>query len=229
MNKNFGKLNVYTVLYVEDDLGIQNNIKEILEFYFKYVFVASNTKEAYKLYMENRPDLIITDIKMDDESGIDFIKKIRQNDTKTRVIITSAYTNTEYLLKATELFLIKYIVKPITHDKLNEALELFINSHKKEIIFSLKNDWTYDSAKSIVKNEKEEYILTKKESMFLKLLLSKNRVLRYEEIQRHISDGDVIISQNAMRLFIKNLRKKLPDDFLKNMQGIGYFCDTKNN
>lgn len=223
MNSNFNKLSKYKVLYLEDDFGIQTNIKEILEHYFKDVYVSNNTKDAYNLYQNNSPDLIISDIKMQNESGIDFIKKIRQNDKNIRVIITSAYTNTDYLLKATELFLIKYIVKPITMDKLNEAMLLFLDTFKDNDVHYLNKNWIFDSSKSLIRNEDLEYILTKKESMFMKLLLSKNRVISYDEIQNYICDDDSIMSSNAMRLFIKNLRKKLPDDFLKNMQGVGYY------
>ncbi|WP_228286218.1 response regulator transcription factor [Arcobacter vandammei] len=227
MNK-FDKLNNYTVLYIEDDLGIQNNIKEILEYYFRKVFLSSNIKNAEKLYLENRPDLIITDIKLENETGIEFIKKIRQNDKNTRVIITSAYTNTDYLLSATELFLLRYIVKPITQDKLNEAFELFLDSYKNDDIYYLTKNSYFDINRSIVKIDEVDFVLTKKESMFLKLLLSsRNRVVSYEEIQNYICDDDSNMSQNALRLFIKNLRKKLPDNFLTNMQGVGYYCSIE--
>ncbi|WP_066354203.1 response regulator transcription factor [Aliarcobacter skirrowii] len=228
MNSNLNRLSSYNVLYVEDDLGIQNNIKEILKHYFKEVFTSDNTKDAYEIYLEKKPDLIITDIRMQSETGIDFIKKIRENDTKTRVIITSAYTNINYLLKATELFLVKYIVKPITIDKLEEALELFLNSYKNESLYYLNKNWIFNSSKSTISNENEEFILTKKESNFLKFLLSQNRVISYEELHDNICDEDSIMSQNAMRLFIKNLRKKLPSNFLKNIQGVGYYYEIKN-
>lgn len=86
----------------------------------------------------------------------------------------------------------------------------------------------FNSSKSTISNENEEFILTKKESNFLKFLLSQNRVISYEELHDNICDEDSIMSQNAMRLFIKNLRKKLPSDFLKNIQGVGYYYEIKN-
>lgn len=63
--------------------------------------------------------------------------------------------------------------------------------------------------------------------MFLKLLVSKNRIITYEELENSIWDDDSVMTANAMRLFIKNLRKKLPENFLKNVQGIGYYHDSK--
>lgn len=138
------------------------------------------------------------------------------------MIITSAYTDLEYMLQATELHLVKYIVKPITQEKLFEALEAFIKTHENNKIFILKNNWIFNFNKAIISNEKEEFSLTKKENKFLKLLLSKNRIISYEELENCIWDEESVMTANAMRLFIKNFRKKLPEDFLKNVQGIGY-------
>lgn len=221
-NDFINKLNAYSVLYAEDEDGIRNNIKEILEHLFKEVTCTKNASEAYIKYLENNPDLIITDIKMGNETGIDLVKKIRKSDSKTRIIITSAYTDLEYLLQATELHLIKYIIKPITQDKLMEALESFVNSYNDSKIYNLIPTWIFDSSKTLVSNGKEEFTLTKKENNFLKLLISKNRIITYGELETNIWDEDSIMTANAMRLFIKNFRKKLPKDFLKNIQGIGY-------
>lgn len=230
MKNNFmNKLNAFSVLYAEDEDGIRNNIEEILRHLFKEVSTAKNASDAYKNYIQNKPDLIITDIKMGNETGIDLIKKIRQTDSKTRVIVTSAHTDLDYLLEATQLHLVKYIVKPITNDKLMEALESFIKSFDDNKIYNLIENWVFNSSKSVVSNGIEDFILTKKEAIFLKLLITKNRVISYEELENAICDDDSILTSNAMRLFIKNLRKKLPDNFLKNMQGIGYYYNTKTS
>ena len=221
-NDFINKLNAYSVLYAEDEDGIRNNIKEILEHLFKEVTCTKNASEAYTKYLENNPDLIITDIKMGNETGHDLVKKIRKSDSKTRIIITSAYTDLEYLLQATELHLIKYIIKPITQDKLMGALESFVNSYNDSKIYNLIPNWIFDSSKTLVSNGKEEFTLTKKENNFLKLLISKNRIITYGELETNIWDEDSVMTANAMRLFIKNFRKKLPKDFLKNIQGIGY-------
>jgi len=209
MNDILEQLKNYTILCVEDEDGIRNNIEEILIHLFKEVITSNNTKDAYSKYLKYKPDLIITDIKMGNESGIELLKKIRETDSKTRAIITSAYTDLNYLLEATELYLVKYIIKPITNDKLMDALESFVKSYDDNKIYNLTKNWIFDSVKSIVSNGNEDFILTKKESIFLKLLIIKNRVITYEELESHIWDEDSIMTSNAMRLFIKNLRKKL--------------------
>jgi len=216
------KLSSFTLLYVEDEEGIRNNINEILKHLFKKVFVAKNAKEAFNMYESNKPDLIITDIRMPNETGIELVKRIRKRDSKVRVIITSAYTDLEYMLEATELHLVKYIVKPITETKLSEALEAFVKSYDNARVYNIQEGWLFDESKSLIQTPQEEFKLTKKENQFLKLLIQKNRIITYEEMENIIWNEENIMTPNAMRLFIKNFRKKLPDNALKNVQGTGY-------
>ncbi|AXH11828.1 response regulator transcription factor [Halarcobacter bivalviorum] len=211
----------FTILYIEDEAGIRKNITEILKDLFKETYVAKNAKEGYRLYEENKPDLIITDIKMPNENGIELIKRIRKVDSKVRVIITSAHTDLEYMLEATELHLVKYIIKPLTEAKLIEALEAFIKSFDNARVYTLQEGWLFDESKSLIQSFDEEFKLTKKENQFLKLLIQKNRIITYEEMENIIWNED-IMTPNAMRLFIKNFRKKLPNNVLKNVQGTGY-------
>lgn len=223
MNKTLiSKLSNFTLLYVEDEEGIRKNINEILKHLFKEIYVAKNAKEAFNLYESKKPDLIITDIRMPNETGIELIKKIRKTDSKIRVIITSAFTDLDYMLEATELHLVKYIVKPITEVKLNEALEAFIKSYDSARVYNLSEGWLFDESKSLIQNKTEEFKLTKKENQFLKLLIQKSRIITYEEMENIIWNEDNIMTQNAMRLFIKNFRKKLPNNALRNVQGTGY-------
>ncbi|MGB5791597.1 response regulator transcription factor [Poseidonibacter sp.] len=231
MNENLiNKLSAYTVLYVEDEAGIRRNIEEILQHLFKETYSAKNVSEAHLKYLQYKPDLIITDIRMPGDSGIDLIKKVRESDSKTRVIITSAHTDLEYLLQVAELHLVKYIVKPITQEKLLDALEAFLKTHEDSKIYNLNATWVFDYSKSVISNETQEFDLTKKESNFLKLLITKNRLISYEEMENLIWDEDSVMTPNAMRLFIKNFRKKLPNKIIKNVQGIGYkLSDESDN
>ncbi len=217
-----GKLSSFRLLYAEDEEGIRNNVQEILQYLFKDLYLAKNGEEAYKIYQEKKPDLIITDIKMPKLNGLDLIKRIRKNDSKVRIIIMSAHTDLEYMLNAVELHLVKYIVKPITEAKLFDAFSAFIESFESAKLHNLIPSWIFDEANSVIRGPNEEYILTKKECNFLALLIKKNRIITYTEMENLIWSEDSIMTANAMRLFTKNFRKKLPPNTLKNVQGIGY-------
>ncbi len=223
MNKEFiSKLKNFTLLYIEDEDGIRENIGTILKDMFKKVYLVANTQDAYSIFLSEKLDLIISDIRLKRDNGIDLIKRIRKDNTKIRIIITSAHTDLSYMLDATELNLVKYIVKPINQTKLNQALEAFLNTYKDNVIYKLANNYLFDEGKSQIINQKEVYKLTKKEHIFLKLLIKKNRIISYEEIQSLIWNENNVMSQNALRVFIKNFRKKLPKDSLNNIQGLGY-------
>jgi DNA-binding response OmpR family regulator len=216
------QLSNFSLLYVEDEEGIRNNIAEIFEDLFKEVYLAKNGQEALQFFEKHKPDLIITDIKMPQLDGIEFIQKVREINAKVRVIILSAYTDLDYMLKATELHLVKYIIKPLNEEKLTQALESFIQSYENAKVYTLAAQWIFDENSNCIKSPSDEFLLTKKEATFLKLLLKKHRIITYEEIENLIWTDEHVMTQNALRLFVKNFRKKLPQNSLKNIQGIGY-------
>ncbi len=213
----------YTVLYAEDEKGTRENIAELLKMMFKKVFVADNGDDAYELYLKHMPDLVITDIKMPGLDGIELAKEIRKISSNTQIIIISAYTDVEYMLSAVELSLVRYVVKPLTESKLNKALELFLKNREKRKIHELEDGWRYDEDKHItIDPEGNEYKLTKKEDRLLKLLSEKDRTVTYKEIETYVWGYDNAMSQNALRLLAKNLRKKLPEGLVKNIHAVGY-------
>lgn len=215
------KLSNYTVLYAEDEEGIRKNLAEMLTLLFHRVLVAQNGEEAYELYKKYSPDLIITDIKMPKLNGIELVKKIRKEDKITQIIINSAHTEVDYMLEAVELSLIRYIVKPITSTKLNEALEKFLELQNFDKIIDLADEWKYDKANKIVLHNETIYELTKKELSLLELFLLEKSVITYAKIELELWENESM-SLNALRLFMKNFRKKLPPNYIKNIQGVGY-------
>ncbi len=215
------KLAHYKVLYAEDDLGVRKNVYELLCLLFKEVYLASDGKEAYALFMQHKPDLMITDIKMPHMNGIELVKKIREDDTKTHIIMVTAYTEVNFMLEAIELSLLRYIVKPMTETKLFDALEKFLRAHEKTSSKELANGWQYDYLQKAILHGDTTYELTKKETRFMELLLQKDTVITYAEIEENLWEHEYM-SLNALRLMVKNLRKKLPEGILKNIQGIGY-------
>lgn len=105
------------VLYVEDEAFSREKLLHILERRFRNVLVAIDGDEGYDLYLQNHPDLVIADIKMNSMNGLEMIEKIRRQDDEVQIIVTSAYEDSEYLLQSIENNINYFILKPIDLEK----------------------------------------------------------------------------------------------------------------
>ncbi len=218
------KLQTLVILYAEDEEGIRKNIADSLRYYVKEVIEASNGEEAFFLYQQKNPDIVLSDIHMPILNGIEFIKKIRQIDRKTPVVLITAHTDKKYLMEAVELHMEKYLVKPIELEPLFDVLASCVKLLNINKITQLKTNenYTYDFDKKELYYKNENIILNKKERLFLELLIkNQNRITNYEELQDKVW-GDSIMTDSALRSLVRNLRKKLPTDIIINLSGTGY-------
>lgn len=225
MLKNINK-NI-KILYVEDDEIARENGVEYLENFFETIYEASDAIIALQLYEKYKPDIIITDIQMPKLNGLEFVKRIRQKDKKTQIIVITAFCDREYLLKAIELQLVKYLVKPVREKEFEEALLLCIDSLKEDSsnIVKLDESTYFDLFnKNLVIND-EVVKLRAKEILFLELLIkNKNRYVTYEEIENFVW-FDSVMSKDALKTLVKNIKTKIPKDKILNLTNSGYKID----
>ncbi|MCE9598130.1 MAG: hybrid sensor histidine kinase/response regulator [Spirochaetia bacterium] len=100
-------------LYVEDDTEVRKQVHLFLKDYFDTVHLAENGNEGLASFKANEPDLIITDIRMPGLSGIEMIKQIKQINKKARIIVTSAYDDSEFLIPLIESGVDRFVMKPL--------------------------------------------------------------------------------------------------------------------
>lgn len=218
LNKNI------KILYVEDDDIARENGVEYLENYFEHIYEASDAILALQLYERHKPDIIITDIQMPKLNGLEFVQRIRIHDDKTQVIVISAFSDKDYLLKAIELKLVKYLIKPVNEKDLDEAISLCIHSLKNDIsnIVQLDTNSYFDMFNQTLVVNEQIVKLRAKELLLLTLLIkNKDRYVTYEEIENFVwSDG--VMSKDALKTVIKNTKSKLPNELISNLSGMGY-------
>ncbi len=213
-----------SVLYVEDEVEVLNNISNLLKKFFKNFYTATNGLDALDIFYENDIDILLVDIEIPKLNGIEFIREVRQTHENVKIIIISAYTKTDYLLESIEFNLSKYIVKPLTSDKIHLLLDTLNNYYKNHNCITLLCGIAIDRATLKLKYDNKEYAITKKEFYFLERLAT-NKMVTYYDIISLWTEG--VPSDSAIRSFIKHLRKKLPEGILKNRSGEGYFLECK--
>lgn len=121
------------ILYVEDEISVQNQTKMILDDFVKEVKVASDGEEGLKIALEEDIDIIVTDIMMPHMNGIDMLKALKAENKDVPVIITTAFTETEYLMEAIKLKVDGFITKPINiKDLINDIYTIMLPRVQKE-------------------------------------------------------------------------------------------------
>jgi len=209
----------YTILCVEDEDGIRKRLVNTLKYYFKDVLEANNGEDGYDLYLEYKPDIILSDIEMPNKNGIEMVQNIRENDFNTIIIMVTAYSNEEYLLDLINLHINHYILKPINSDNLLTGIIKGLGDRlTQNLLFSTDCYFDVQLYKLYYKNE--EILLRKREIEFL-ILLHKNKILNYEQIEEYIWK-DKSMSMSALKTFIKELRQKLPLELIHNVSQTGY-------
>ena len=133
---DFNSLKDCVVLYVEDEKAVREQTQMILKDFVKEVYFASNGEEGLKIALGKEVDIIVTDILMPGMNGIEMLKKLKNEHQRTiPAIITTAFTETEYLMDAISLKVDGFIMKPINIKDLisNIYTAMLPKMHTKEM------------------------------------------------------------------------------------------------
>ena len=225
---NFSKQNV---LIVEDDIETLEIMTEVFEPIFSKVYQAKDVYEAIENFQKNKIDVILCDINIPKLNGLDVVNNIRKANNDVVIIMVSAYSDSETLLKALNSFIQGYIVKPITSDKVKNILEKIGYHQNKEYPnqkIKLNDFITLDLLNSsVIVNDKIVY-LTKKETLFLNLLFrNRGSLVTYEMIEELVwYDDNKVMTSTSLRTLVKNIRKKLSFDIVQNISKVGYILSV---
>jgi len=112
-----------SVLYVEDEAAPREEIAVFLKRRIKKLVTATNGEEGLARFHEERPDLVVTDIRLPVMDGLKMARTMRNEYRGIPIIVTTAYTETPYMVEAIDIAVDQYVIKPIDTDKLTAALE----------------------------------------------------------------------------------------------------------
>jgi len=223
----FSILKSHSILYVEDEPEIQANIAEYLGNYFGKIHLASDGKEALDQYNKHHPDVILLDINLPILDGLSVAEEIRKHDETIKIVMLTAFTEKEKLLKATELKLTRYLIKPVAPKNFKETLSILASEliNNPSRFLKLSEDITWDIEQEQLSIEGKPIILAEKEHRLLKLFIShKGEPIRYEKIVLAVWDDafDREISIDSIKNQVSQLRKKIPGVSIKSIYGEGY-------
>lgn len=229
--ENFKK--TVNIMYIEDDVLATARLKNILEKYFNKIIIASNGEDAFEqLKIFPKIDLIISDINMPKMDGLEFLEELRKYDSNIPFIFVTARDEPDKMLKAIQLDIDNYILKPINLKNLLSVIDKVVEKLYKNYLIVEKNShitlnenlyWNKNNRTLIYENQIIK--LTKKELMFIEILMSdENKVHNIEDIISALWEDDLLEKDYIANLknIISRLRSKVPALRIENLYGMGY-------
>jgi DNA-binding response OmpR family regulator len=209
------------VLLVEDDRLLGESLTEYLQsegFITDWVY---DPREVMDLLEVSRYDVIVLDLMMPHIGGEELIKAIREKDKETPILVLTAKQRLEDKRTCFELGADDYLTKPFEMEELTLRLKaLYRRKNPQDVVVIDEVEVCF--SKEMVKVKGKPISLSKKDWLVLKFLVeNRGRFVSQEEILNYVW-GDEPVGEDVVRAHIKNLRKLLPEGFIKTMKGRGY-------
>jgi len=211
------------ILFAEDDAITRTQISNTLSMLFKAVYSAKDGEEAFNIYEDEHPDIILTDVRMPKKDGIKLARQIRQVDYHIPIIILTSFDDKNLLLNAANLAIDGYLLKPIEFTALLKALSKAIKrTHvtPNVITFNQSLVFNYDTKEFYHGNHITT--LGSKELELIEFLLENcHKTLSKEVIEAKLWNYEIQCN-SAVKNLVLRIRKKLGHNIISSMRGIGY-------
>ncbi|MDQ7061133.1 MAG: response regulator [Sulfurimonas sp.] len=206
------------LLYVEDNEVVRENFSIIFSHYFKNILTTDNGRDALKLYEENDIDIAILDISIPNINGLTVAHTIREKDKKIEIVMLTGHSEKEKLLKAINLHLFAYLVKPVKKDELTDVLERLIQKLSLTHTVTLASEYSFDMKEKILRYKKESIKISKNEKKLLSFLCKNvsqhHTATELSNVIYNSSDNSDDGSNNIIQL-ISRFKKKMLNSYNK--------------
>jgi DNA-binding response OmpR family regulator len=222
------------ICIIEDEVQLVEALVKGLKKDGYAIDTALNAREASELLAINQYDLVILDINLPDDSGLNVLKVLRETDNQVRVLILSANRSIDDRIQGLDIGANDYLTKPFDFQELKARIRALLRRdfNSKPTILS-QGDFTVDPALHRVQYKGNEIPLTLKEySIFSYLVRNCERIVSSEELLEHIWNEEADPFSDVMRVHIYSLRKKLSAasgglTVIQTIKGAGYRFDAK--
>lgn len=214
------------ILIIDDDNQIRDLLQKFLQKQGWHIANTSNAEQAREILKTIKPDLIILDVMMPNESGFEFLEKLRVNNNTPVLMLTAKMElddKVQGLLKGAD----DYLTKPFEPDELLLRIKAILRRINPSINSEsiMIGNMEYEMEKGIIKGKNKVIKLTEKENALLNILANNlGVILSREELQEKINEDN---DERSIDVQITRIRKKIEEDsktpqFLQTIRGKGY-------
>lgn len=218
---------MYSVIIADDEYDIRQGLKQVIDWEaegFVVVAEAEDGDEALELYRRERPNLLITDIKMPGRNGLQLARAVKELDEQAQIIILSGYDDFAYAKEAIQHGVNSYLLKPVDEDELRAVLG--------SIRRTLEEAWSSDYERRRQERWMQDYFLRKlirgesiegeaASPQHWQTLLGRHyfRVLLvelvdYGDMLLELSESEVLLMRFAVRNILEDLARSFGDGFV---------------
>ncbi len=222
--------NVHSILLIEDEIKLGKAIQEELIRQGYEVEVATNGKEAEKMFKKQAYSLVLLDINLPYKDGFALCREFRKHNQKVPIVMLTAAGQISDKVTAFELGADDYIVKPFHFDELFARIKVFLKRSEKprKAEKIVVHDLVIDLWDKSVKRNGTDISLTAKEFTLLVLLASnKEKVISKQEILAKVWDMSFDTGTDTIEVYISFLRNKIDKPFDQKLiytkPGFGYY------
>lgn len=214
------------ILLVDDDANLSTVLADYLRSKGYVVENATNGKEAWELLLVKRYDLVISDIMMPKMNGFELLKLLRSQYLDLPVVILTAKTDRDDVIRAYEFGCDDYVTKPFSMDilicKIEAVLRRYRLSLETEQVEWQLGDLKYDS----IRQQLGDRHLSSRENDLLKMLcVNMNTLVDRNRILMSIWGADTYFNARSLSVYINHLRKYMGEGTpvrIMSVHGKGY-------
>ena len=214
------------LLLLKEDTNLNETVCEFLESKGYEVLAVFDGEEAEEAMFEHHFDLFLLDVNVPSLSGFDLLSKVRKEGNTTPAIFLTSLNAIENVEEGYESGCDDYVRKPFALKELLFRIESILKReffHSPKSTLSLSESVVFDTNTNTLLVDNQPVQLQKKEAILLKLFLQKpNEIITHEFIMSHVWEYEEEGSDDALRTYIKNLRKIIGKDRIVNLKKLGY-------
>ena len=216
------------ILLVEDDQALSAALAKSLRAEGYAVDCVYNGKDALLAIANDDCNMAILDLGLPDIDGLDVLAKVRKQKRTTPILVLTARDSTSDKIIGLDSGADDYLAKPFDMPELLARLRVM--ERRLGTAQSAKitvGNVTLDAHDNVVKIDDISLELSRREFMLIKALMENaGRIQSRNQLESKLYEWGDEVASNAIEVHIHNLRKKLPENFIKTVRGVGYSVKT---
>lgn len=215
------------ILLVEDDAMMGQAVRVALAQAGHVVDLVANAEDAEVAFDTAPYDFIVLDINLPGKSGLEMVKDLRRRKKDVPVLALTARDTTKQKVEGFNAGADDYLVKPFDVDELLVRIQALLRRNNRRTSNEISNGSICidPSARIVQKNGKLVDLSAREFAVLAVLMENLGKIMNKQQIEDKLYGWDIEVESNTIEVHISHLRKKLGDNVIKTIRGLGYIVE----